>query len=169
MISKVLTKIKNFRYPNTNRISNQDIGVKLDIEKCAVLIVNKRKIEEIQLLNQKSRRMFPEKEICNFLGSLKADSTLETLTTLPTKNKKKKNPTKQLKTKPWYPYTQKPPRETKHTSCNLVEGICEVFLVRYPGLFLKWTRKKLRNMDQRKGKLMVLWQYWWQSDNSNRL
>ena len=48
--------------------------------------------------------------------------------------------------------------ETKLYSRNIVKVIntCAVPFVKYSGLFLKWTRKELKQMDQRKRKLMTM-------------
>ena len=48
--------------------------------------------------------------------------------------------------------------ETKLSSRNLIKGIntWAVPLVRYLGLFLKWTREELKQMDQRTRKLMTM-------------
>ena len=48
--------------------------------------------------------------------------------------------------------------ETKLTSRNLRKGIntWAVPLVRYSGIFLKWTRDKLKQMDQTTRKLMTM-------------
>ena len=49
--------------------------------------------------------------------------------------------------------------ETKLCSRNLVKGINTwvVFLVRYSGPFLKWTREELKQMVQRKRRLMTMY------------
>ena len=48
--------------------------------------------------------------------------------------------------------------ETKLSNRNLIKGIntWAVPLVRYSGSFLKWTREKLKQMDQRTRKLMTM-------------
>ena len=48
--------------------------------------------------------------------------------------------------------------ETKLSSRNLIKGIntWAVPLIRYSGPFLKWTRDELKQMDQRKRKLMTM-------------
>ena len=48
--------------------------------------------------------------------------------------------------------------ETKLHSRNFIKGIntCDIPLGRYSGLFLKWTRKELQQMDQRTRKLMKM-------------
>ena len=48
--------------------------------------------------------------------------------------------------------------ETKLYSRNLIKGIntWAVYLVRYLGQFLKWTREELKQMDQRIRKLMII-------------
>ena len=48
--------------------------------------------------------------------------------------------------------------ETKLQSRNLIKGvnIWAVHLVRYSGLFLKWTREELKQMNQRTRKLITI-------------
>ena len=48
--------------------------------------------------------------------------------------------------------------KTKLFSRNLIKGIntWNVPLVRYSGVFLKWTREELKQMDQRTRKLMIM-------------
>ena len=61
--------------------------------------------------------------------------------------------------------------ETKLSSRNLIKGIntWAVPLVRYSGPFLKWTRDKLRQMDQRTRKLMTLHKTLHPRDDVDRL
>ena len=49
--------------------------------------------------------------------------------------------------------------ETKICSTNFSKGInsCEVPLVRYSGLFIKWRRKEIKEKDQKRGKLMTVY------------
>ena len=61
--------------------------------------------------------------------------------------------------------------ETKLNSRNLIKGIntLAVPLVRYYGPFLKWTRDKLKQMDQRTRKLMTMHKALHPRDDVNRL
>ena len=57
-----------------------------------------------------------------------------------------------------YLRTTKKLLKTKLTCKNLIKGIntWDVLLVRYSGPFLKWTRDKLKQLDQRTRKLMTM-------------
>ncbi len=61
--------------------------------------------------------------------------------------------------------------ETKLSSRNLIKGIntCAVSLMRYSGPFLKWTRDKFEQMDQRSRKLMALHKALHPRDDVDRL
>ena len=61
--------------------------------------------------------------------------------------------------------------ETKLPSRNLIKGIntWAVALVRFLGPFLKWTREKLKQMDQRTRKLMTMHKPLHPRDNVDRL
>ena len=61
--------------------------------------------------------------------------------------------------------------ETKLFSRNFVKGIntWDVPLIRYSGLFLKWTREKLKQMDQRTRKLMTMHKALHPRDDVDRL
>ena len=89
-------------------------------------------------------RILREKEIYKYLGILETD----TIKQVEMKEKiKKEHLTRTRKL-----------LETKLYSRNLVKGIntWAVLLVRYLGLFLKWTGEELKQMDQRTRKLMTL-------------
>ena len=61
--------------------------------------------------------------------------------------------------------------ETKLSSRNLIKGIntCAESLVRYSGLFLKWTRDELKQMDRRTRKLMTMHKALHPRDDVDRL
>ena len=61
--------------------------------------------------------------------------------------------------------------ETKLSRRNLIKGIntWAVPLVRYSGLFLKWTREELKQMDQRTRKLITMHKALQPRDNVDRL
>ena len=61
--------------------------------------------------------------------------------------------------------------ETKPCSRNLIKEVntWEVPFVRYSGLFLKWTREKLIQMDQRTRKLMTIHKVLHLRDDIDRL
>ena len=62
------------------------------------------------------------------------------------------------KIKKEYPRRTRKLLETKLHSKSLIKGINSwaFLLVRYSGLFLKWTREKLQQIDQRTRKLMTM-------------
>ena len=61
--------------------------------------------------------------------------------------------------------------ETKLCSRNLIKGIniWAVYFVRYSGPYLKWTREKLKQMDQRTRKLMIMLKALYPRDDVDRL
>ena len=61
--------------------------------------------------------------------------------------------------------------ETKLCNRNLIKGIntWAVLLVRYSGLFLKWTREDRKQMDQRTRKLMTMHKALHPRDDVDRL
>ena len=61
--------------------------------------------------------------------------------------------------------------EKKLCSRNLINGIntWAILLVRYSGLFLKWTREELKQMDQRTRKLMTMHKALHPRDDVDRL
>ena len=61
--------------------------------------------------------------------------------------------------------------ETQLCSRNLIKEIYTwmVPLVKYSGPFLKWTREKLRQMDQRTRKLMTMHKAFHPRDDTDRL
>ena len=117
------------------------------IEKCAMLVIKSRKRyvrEGIELPNQDKIRTLGEKETYKYVGILQAD----TIKQVYMKEKIKKD----------YLRRTRKLRETKLYQRNLVKGINTqaVPLVRYSGPFLKWTKEELKQMDQRKRKLMTM-------------
>ena len=61
--------------------------------------------------------------------------------------------------------------KTKLYRRNVIKGIntWAVPLVRYSGLFLKWTREELKQMDQRTRKLMTMYKALHPRDDVDRL
>ena len=106
-----------------------------------------RKITEgIELINQERIRTLGELQVMGNIGSdhyqISGDER---------KNKFKKNE---------YLRRTRKLLETKPCSRNLIKEIntWAVPLVRYSRLFLKWTREKLRQMDQKTKKLIMMHQ-----------
>ena len=105
----------------------------------------KRKITAgIELLNHERIRTLGEKENYKYLGILEADTTKQA-------EMKKKNRKEYLKR------TRKL-LKTKFCSRNLSKKIntWAILLVIYSGLFLKWTREELQQMNQTTRKIMTM-------------
>ena len=131
---------------NTNRIYSQDIGMEFGIGKCSMLVTKsgKRHItDRMELPNQDKIRTLAENRTYKYLGILEAD----TIKQLEMKNKIQKA----------YLRRTRKLLETELFSRNLIKRINTwgVFLVRYSGPFLEWTREELKQMDQRTRKLMT--------------
>ena len=129
------------------RIYSQDIGMEFGIEKCAMLVMKsgKRHLTDVmELPSQDKIRTLTENKTYKYLGILEAD----TIKQVELKNKIKKE----------YHRRTRKLLETKLSSRNFIKGINTraVTLVRYSGLFLKWTREELKQMDQRTRKLMTI-------------
>ena len=122
------------------RIYNQDIGMEFDIEKCTMLIMRRGKrqmIEGIELTNQEKTRMLQEKETYEYLRILEAG----TMKQVEMKEKIKKE----------YIRRKRKLLETKLHRTYLIKRIntWAIPLVRYLGLFLKWTRQELQQIEKR--------------------
>ena len=118
---------------------------------------NRQRTEVIQLSNQKRIRTLGEKENYKYLGILETD-------TMKQAEMNEKIRKEFLRT------TRKLP-ETKFCSRNLIKriNIRAVPLVRYSGPFSKWTKEKLRQMDQRIRKLMTIQKALYPRENIHRL
>ena len=117
------------------------------IERCSMLIMKsgKRHITEgMELPNQVAIRTLGEKETYKHFGIVEAD----TIKQVEMKDKIKKE----------YLRRTRKLFETKLYSWNLIKEIntWAVLLVRYSGQFLKRTRKKLKQMNQRARKLTTM-------------
>ena len=129
------------------RIYTQNVGFEFGIEKCAMLVMKNIKwhiTDGKELPKQDKIRTLKEKETFKYLGILEADTT-------------KKVEMKEKIQKEYRGRTRKL-LVTKLCWRNLIKGIntWAVPLVRYSRPFLKWTRNKLRQMDQRTRKLMIM-------------
>ena len=116
------------------KIYSQDIRMEFGIEKRAMLVMKSGKrhlLDGMELLNQDKIRMLGEKEVYKYLGMLEAD----TIKQMEMKEKIKKEYLRRIRKL----------LETNLYSRNLIKGIdtWAVALVRYSGLFLKWTREEL--------------------------
>ena len=122
---------------HTIRIYSQDIGMEFGIEKCTLLVMKSGKrtlTDGIELPNEDKIRTLAEDKTYKYLRILEADTTKQA-------KKKKKIPKEYLRR------TRKL-LETKLNSRNRIKGInIWLYLVRYSGPFLQWTRDELRQMD----------------------
>ena len=92
--------------------------------------------DRMELPNQDKVRTLGETETYKYLGILEADIIKQ----VEMKEKIRKE----------YPRRTRELLETKLSNRNLIKGINTwAVLVRYSGLFLKWTRDELKQMDQR--------------------
>ena len=142
------------------KIYSQDIGMEFGIEKCAMLVMKSGKrhmTDEMELPNHDRIRTLEENETYKYLG------ILETYII-------KQVQMKDLIGKEYLRRTRKL-LETKFSSRHLLKGIntWAVPLVRYWGPFLKWTREKLKLMDQRTRKLMTMHKALHPRDDVDRL
>ena len=158
---KLFAKMKkNWKLIHTVRIYSQDIGMKFVIEKCAMLVMKSGKrhlTDGMELPGQDKIRMLGENETYKYLGILEAD----TIKQVKMKDKVKKE----------YLRRTRNLQETKVSCINLVKVIntWAVPLVIYSGPFLKWTRDELKQMDQRKMKLMTMHKALHTRDDIDRL
>ena len=111
----------------------------------------------IELPNQDKIRTLAENETYTYLGILEADTIKQV----------------KMKDKIQKEYLRRTTKllETKLSSRNLIKGIntCAVSLVRYSGPFLKWTRDKSIQMDQRTRKLITMHKALHPRDDVDRL
>ena len=128
------------------RINNQNIGLEFGLEKYAKLIMKGEKhlTDEMELPNQEKIRPLGEKETYKYLGILETD----TIKQVEMKEKIKKE----------YLRRTRKLLKTKQYNRNLITGINNWAdpLVTYSGLFLKWTREELRQMNQSTRKLTTM-------------
>ena len=129
------------------RIYSQDIGMKFGIEKFSLFVMKSGKqhlTNGTELPNQDKIRALAENETDIYLGILEANTIKEV----------------EMKDKIQKEYLRRTWKlqETKLSSRNLIKAINTwvVPFVRYSGPFLKWTRDALKQMDQRKRKLMTM-------------
>ena len=132
---------------HTVSIYSRDIGMEFGIEKCAMLVMKsgKRQLtDRTELPNKDKIKTLEENETYKYLGILEADTI-------------KQAEMKEKILKEYLRITRKL-LETKLNCRNLIKGINTwvVPLVRYSGPFLKWTRDELKQMDQRRRKLMTM-------------
>ena len=121
-------------------------------------------LEGIELPYQERIRKFVEKKNYEYLRILESDIIKQAEIPPPkkkqkTKAKAKKKKKKKIKKTKIKEYLRRSIEllETKLYGRNLIKGINNraVLLLRYSGPFLKWTRKELRQTDQKTRKLMM--------------
>ena len=117
------------------------------IEKCSMLLMKSGKrhmTDGMELTNQDKIRKPEENETYKYLGILEADSIKQ----VEMKDKIRKE---------YFMRTRKL-LETKLSGRYLIKGIntWAVPFFRYSGSFLKWTRDELKQIDQRRRKLMTM-------------
>ena len=117
------------------------------IEKCSMLVIKISKRHPtggLELPNQAKIRTFGERETYKYLGILEADTIKQVVV----KEKIRKE----------YLRRNRKLLETKICRRNLIKGIhtWAVPHVRYSGLFFKWTKEELKQMNQRTRKLMTM-------------
>ena len=142
------------------RIYSQDIGMEFGIEKCAMLVMKSGKrhmTDGMELPNHDKIRTLGEEETYKYLGILEADTIKQ----------------EEMKDKIRKEYLRRTKKllETKLSSRNLIKGIntWAVPLIRYSGLFLKWTRDEQKQIDQRTRKLMPMHKALHPRDDVDRL
>ena len=117
------------------------------VEKCTMLVVKNAKrhlVDGMEQTNQDKIRTLGRKETYKYLRILKADTI------------KQEEMREKIK-KEYFRRTRKL-LETKLYTRNLIKGIntwTDPF-VKYSGLFLKWTREELKQMDQITRRLMTM-------------
>ena len=127
------------------RIYSQDVGIELGIEKCAMLIMRSGK----KTIDRRNRTSNQEKiRTLGELGNLQVLGNIGIGHHQTSGDERKKIKKEYLRAKKLL--------ETKLYNRNFIKEIntWAVPLVRYSGLFIRWTRDKLQQMDQRTGKLM---------------
>ena len=121
--------------------------MEISVEKCAILVMKSGKrhlTDGMELPNQDKIRTLGEKETYKYLSILEADTIKQV----------------EMKEKILEEYLRRTRKllEIKLCCRNLIKGIntWAVPLVRYSEPFLKWTRKELKQIDQRTRKLMTM-------------
>ena len=125
----------------TIRIYNRDIGTEFSTEKCAMLIMKSRKrksAEEIEIRNKECIRTLRKTKNCYYFA-IKESDIIKKAEMKETIRKEYKKRTRKL-------------LEIKLCCRNLTQGIntWTVPLVSFSGLFLKWTKKEVRQTKDKK-------------------
>ena len=132
----------------TVRVFSEDIGMEFDIEKCAMLVMEKGKIVKsvgIEFSDRKAIKSPQEGESYKYLGNLEADKFLE--------EKMKLNVSKEYITR------LRKVLKLKLNGGNLVRGVnaWAVSLLRYSAAFVSWTKSELQTIDRKSRKLFTIY------------
>ena len=122
----------------TIRIFSEDVGMEFGIEKCAMLVMEKRKIVKsvgIEFPNGKVTKSLQEGENCKYLGILEADKFLE--------ENMKLNVSKE------YIATLRKVLKSKLNGGDLVRGVNTwvVSQLIYTAAFASWRKSELQAID----------------------
>ena len=131
----------------TVRVFSEDTGMEFGIEKCATLVMEKRKIVKsvgIELPDRKVIKSLQEGESYKYLGILEADKFLE--------GKMKLNISKE------YIRRLRKVLKSKLNGGNLVCGVnaCAASLLRYSAAFVSWRKSELQAIDRKTTKLFTI-------------
>ena len=124
----------------TVHVFSEDIGMEFDIEKCAMLVMEKGKIEKsvgIELPGGKVTKSLQEGECCKYLRILEADKFFE---------EKMK-----LKVSKEYIRTLRKVLKSKLKGGNLVRGVntWAVSPLRYSAAFVSWRKSELQAINRK--------------------
>ena len=131
----------------TVRVFSKGTGMEFGIEKCATLVMKKRKIVKsvgIELPDRKVIKSLQEGESYKYLGILEADKFLE--------GKMKLNISKE------YIRRLRKVLKSKLNGGNLVCGVnaCATSLLRYSVAFVSWRKSELQAIDRKTTKLFTI-------------
>ena len=132
----------------TVRVFSEDTGMEFFIEKCDMLVMEKRKIVKsvgIDLPDGKVMKSLREGESYKYLGILEADEFLEEKMKLKVSKEYIRRLRKVLK--------------SKLNGRNLVHGVnaWEVSLLRYSAAFVSWRKSELPAIDRKTRKLFTIY------------
>ena len=131
---------------NTVRVFSDDIGMQFGIDKCAITVIKRGKLDnrnnDIVLGNQEKITSLDENNCYKYLGMLEVDNIKQ----------------KEMKTQIEKEYIRRLRKilKSKLNAGNLVKAIntWAVSLVRYGGGIIDWNQKELEDMDRRTRKMM---------------
>ena len=131
----------------TVRIFSNDIKMEFGIEKCAILVLKRRKVvksEGIKLPDNRKMRSLNANEEYKYLGILQADQIKQ----------------KKMKEKVGNEYKRRVRKllETKLNGQNVINAIntWAIPLLRYSAAFLGWTKEEIHQLDRKTRKLLTM-------------